>query len=316
MLIKNKNLFFCVFFLFFSIFFFSNYNKVFAATINFSPVTSTYSVGDIIKVKVVVSSDKSINAVSGKVSFPTDLLSLTSLSKSSSIVSLWAQEPSFSNRSGVVSFEGVILNGYIGNSGNILTLVFKAKSTGRASLIFSGVSILANDGNGTDIFSGSLFPGNINLEKAIKTTSITERELNTIADCKNANVEKQESALSCIAINATEKIKEVEILNDLPSNSLLVAIIILIIILLSLIIIYLFIIIFRLKRYLKNKLLKTENAILKNFNNLEKNIESKMTDSKDIKNEKIIKEGDNVLKEVTEVEKKIIKEVEKIEDNL
>jgi len=315
MLIKNKNLYFFFLFLFFLVSFFININKVFAATVNFSPISGTYNVGDTIKIKVNVSSDRSINAVASSVYFSSDVLSLTSISKSSSIVSLWAQEPSFSNKTGLASFEGVILSGYAGNAGNIVTLVFKAKSVGVATLRFSNVSILANDGNGTDIFSGSLFTASINIEKAIKIPSVKKET--TASNCEgNANIEKQESTVACVAINAVEKIKEVEVSNNLPNNSLLITVIIVFIIVLSFITIYLFILVFRLKRYLKNKLLKTENVVLKNFKSLEKDIESKIADQKGSKSTKISKEEDDILEEVIDTEEKIIKEVEKIEDDL
>jgi hypothetical protein len=111
-------------------------------------------IGDTVRVKVVISSDTSVNAVSAKINFPTNLLDLTSISKASSIVSLWAQEPTFSNSNGTASLDGVILNGYTGNSGVAATLIFKAKSIGTANLNFTTASVYANDGSGSDVASG------------------------------------------------------------------------------------------------------------------------------------------------------------------
>jgi len=125
-----------------------------AATINLSPSDGSYNVGDTIRVRVSVGTNTSINATSGKVSFPNDKLTLTSMSKAGSIVSLWAQEPSYSNTSGTASFEGVILNGYTGTSGTIITMIFKAKASGVANISFSQASVLANDGNGTEVVTG------------------------------------------------------------------------------------------------------------------------------------------------------------------
>jgi len=309
MLIKNKSLYF-FFFLFFIISFFININKVLAATINFSPISGTYNVGDTIKIKVIVSSDKSINAVSGKISFSNDLLSLTSLSKSSSIVDLWAQEPSFSNSTGTASFEGVILNGFMGNTGNIITLIFKAKSIGIASLKFSNVSILANDGNGTDIFSGDLFIGSINIEKNNKVDK-QEPEAKKIEEI--GTVEK----ITNITKNVVEKIEEVEVSNNLPNNSLLITIIIILGTLLNLSIIYTFLLFIKLKKRFKEKLLRTEVAVDKNFKNLEKEIDSEIIDKSRLKDDKInITQESDVFEEVVNTEGKIIKEIEEIKEEI
>lgn len=151
--IKNKkiNYFFSLIILLFGIFFIP-YN-VSAATIKLSPSNGLYQVGDTIRVKVLISSDTSVNAVAAKISYPTNLLTLSSISKSNSIISLWAQEPFYSNSEGLANFEGVILYGYTGDSGNIATLVFKAKATGTANLKFNSSSILANDGSGTEVLT-------------------------------------------------------------------------------------------------------------------------------------------------------------------
>lgn len=132
-------------------------NTALAATLSFSPSTRTYTVGSSITVNILVSSsDKIMNAASGNISFPTNLLSVSSISKEGSIVNFWAQEPSFSNVTGSVNFEGVLLPpGFIGNSGKLLTVIFKTKSAGQADLNFISSSVLAADGNGTNILASS-----------------------------------------------------------------------------------------------------------------------------------------------------------------
>ena len=126
-----------------------------AATLYFSPSSGTYKVGGTISVSVLVSStDKAMNAVSTKVSFPSDKFSVSSISKTNSVINFWVQEPSYSNSDGSVSLEGVVLNpGYIGSSGKIATITFKVKDSGSAKLSLSSSSVLANDGVGTDILS-------------------------------------------------------------------------------------------------------------------------------------------------------------------
>ena len=127
-----------------------------AATLNFSPPSGTYNVGTTFSVNVSVeSTDQAMNAASGVVSFPWDKLEVVSISKQGSIFSLWPAEPSFSNSAGTVNFEGIVLNpGYTGANGKILTITFRARSSGTANVSFSSGSVLANDGTGANILSG------------------------------------------------------------------------------------------------------------------------------------------------------------------
>jgi hypothetical protein len=128
--------------------------QVYAATLGFRPDSGSYSVGDTINVKIIVNSaSKSINAVQAQVKFSNDVLSLNSISKSGSIINLWAQEPSYSNSSGTASLEGVVLSGYSGTSGTVATLVFRVKASGNANIQIQTASVLANDGNGTEVLT-------------------------------------------------------------------------------------------------------------------------------------------------------------------
>jgi hypothetical protein len=124
-----------------------------AATLYFSPSSGEYAVGKTFSVSVYVSSsDQAMNAASGVISFPSDKLEVTSLSKTGSIFSLWVQEPSFSNSNGTINFEGIVLNpGFTGPSGKIITITFKVKAAGQSLITFSSGSVLANDGQGTNI---------------------------------------------------------------------------------------------------------------------------------------------------------------------
>lgn len=143
-----------------------------AATLSISPSNQNVSAGKTFSVRIVVNSNgQSVNAVSGSVTFSQELLTLTSISKSGSVVSLWAQAPTYSNTSGTASFQGVILNGYTGSSGTVLTLLFKAKTEGVASIGLSagGSSVLLNDGQGTNVLSNTS-GGSVIITKGSATT--------------------------------------------------------------------------------------------------------------------------------------------------
>lgn len=103
--------------------------------------------------RIMVSSPRqSINAISGVMLFPTDKLQVTSVSKIGSVLSLWVQEPSFSNSQGQVVFEGVVPNpGFSESNGRVLAVNFKVVGTGEALIRLASGSLLANDGYGTNI---------------------------------------------------------------------------------------------------------------------------------------------------------------------
>ena len=126
-----------------------------AATLSFSPQSGTYFAGRSFSVSVLVSSpDQAMNAVQGEVSFPTNQLEVLSISQTNSVISLWVQNPTFSNQDGTIDFGGVSPNpGFQGNSGNVITIRFEAKNTGAAALKFVSGSVLANDGKGTNILT-------------------------------------------------------------------------------------------------------------------------------------------------------------------
>lgn len=133
--------------------FFLNWHNIYAASLSLLPSSPVVSAGDIVSLKVVTSTDgKYINNSEATLQFPSDLLEVVSITKGSSIFTLWVEEPSFSNITGKITFNGGIPNpGYNGSNGNIATITFKAKKQGVASVFFTDGAVRANDGLGTDI---------------------------------------------------------------------------------------------------------------------------------------------------------------------
>ena len=105
-----------------------------AATLHFSPSSGTHT-RTTFSVNVLVSSaDQAMNAASGIISFPKDKLEVVSLSKIGSIFGLWVQEPYFSNTSGIISFEGIVLNpGFIGS--NVADAFLREENHGRPCIL-------------------------------------------------------------------------------------------------------------------------------------------------------------------------------------
>ena len=129
-----------------------------AATLGFSPASATIDAGTGVTTAVLVSSaDQPLNAVSGTITFPPDLLQVISISKASSALSLWVVDPTFSNTDGTISWSGIVPNpGYQGGGGRIFSIQFRGRKAGTATIAFSPSSqVLANDGNGTNILAGT-----------------------------------------------------------------------------------------------------------------------------------------------------------------
>lgn len=163
-----------------------------AASLSLSQLKETYTVGDIFTVSVYVdSNNQSVNAISGAISFSKENVSVVSISKSGSILSLWVQEPSFSNSAGTINFEGIVLNpGFTGSKGKVMTITFKTKNTGTANLSFASGSVLANDGSGSNVLE-SLKTSSA----AIQSTSNRDAE-KKIAEEPEESVVEQKTATS------------------------------------------------------------------------------------------------------------------------
>lgn len=128
-----------------------------AATLYLSPGSGTYSTGKNFTVSIRVNtSGQAMNAADGVLNFPTDKLQVIGLSKAGSIFNLWVQEPSYSNSgsTGNLHFEGVVLNPGFTGDGKILDITFQVRTEGSGSANFQSGSILANDGQGTNILTG------------------------------------------------------------------------------------------------------------------------------------------------------------------
>lgn len=98
---------------------------------------------------------KSINNTEAVIFYPSNLVDVVSVSRASSVFSLWVEEPSYSNALGRLSWNAGIPNpGFSGSSGTVFNVTFRAKNTGTAVISFGDAFIRANDGLGTDILSG------------------------------------------------------------------------------------------------------------------------------------------------------------------
>lgn len=177
---KNLGRSFFVLALCFCSFFWANQAR--AATLYLSPASGSYHIGDTFEVFVFVnSSDQAMNAAKAVINFSKDKLEAISVATKDSIFALLVGNPTFSNSAGTAQFSGVILTpGYDGSKGQLATIIFRAKSEGRAYVSIGDSQVLANDGDGTDILNaktGAVF--NILPARAIPPILKTEIQTST-----------------------------------------------------------------------------------------------------------------------------------------
>jgi hypothetical protein len=121
-----------------------------AATLSLSPDTGVYTVGGTFSARIIVNTQgKPINAAEGSLTFNPRELQVLSVSKAGSIFNLWTSEPSFS--AGTVSFSGGSPSGYTGAGGTVATVIFKTLAAGTLNVRFGSGSVLAADGQGTNV---------------------------------------------------------------------------------------------------------------------------------------------------------------------
>lgn len=127
-----------------------------AATLGISSDSANLSIGNTATLYVMVNSGGvAINNGEAAIKFPMDLVEVISVSKGGSIFTLWVEEPTFSNTTGLITFNGgVPTPGFNGSQGMLLSFVVKAKKVGQADFSFSSAAVRANDGLGTDVLSG------------------------------------------------------------------------------------------------------------------------------------------------------------------
>jgi len=164
-------------------------DRAHAADLYMTPASGSYSVGDTFKVSLYVDTKNvPINTVEAYLSFPNDLLSVTSVSKANSILNFWVQEPTFSNTAGTVSLSGGLPTpGYTGGYGDVSDIYFMVKKAGSATISFSSGSVRANDGLGTDVLQNGM---------RANFTFVPKQEVQPVVSPSNANTVSNTTAVA------------------------------------------------------------------------------------------------------------------------
>ena len=124
---------------------------VFGATLYLEPEGGQYYLEDVFVMEIKIDTEgQEINTVKADLTFSQELLEIKDFSKGNSILTLWPEEPSFSNQTGKIYFLGGIPGGYSGKDGFLGKIIFKANKEGEATVqIEEDSQVLLNDGLGT-----------------------------------------------------------------------------------------------------------------------------------------------------------------------
>jgi len=127
--------------------------SVSAAELFFTADPNGVRVDEQSEIKLFVNTeDEDINALEGKIIFPSEFLDFQGIKDGASIISLWLERPRLAE-AGVVVFSGIIPGGYNSAKGLILSLVFRAKEKTSVLIKTSDVKIFSNNGQGNLAFA-------------------------------------------------------------------------------------------------------------------------------------------------------------------
>src|SRR3989338_10476834 len=104
---------------------------------------------DQFKMGIFLETEELLNAIEGKISFPTDLLKLKTVEDGNSIVNLWLERPAASE-TGEIAFSGITPGGYQCKKGLIFSMTFLVKQKGAGLFEIHGARVLRNDGEGRE----------------------------------------------------------------------------------------------------------------------------------------------------------------------
>ncbi len=122
---------------------------VFAAQMIVDSKNREIKLNERFKVEIFLDSQgESVNAVEGRIFFPSDLLKLEKISDGGAIISVWVEKPRMDS-AGQIIFSGIVPGGFNRESGLILTLIFQTKKAGIGTIELGNMRAVKNDGRAT-----------------------------------------------------------------------------------------------------------------------------------------------------------------------
>lgn len=172
-----------------------------SVTLSLSPTNQTVKVGSEFNATLIVSVPTPVdtfNAIESTLQFSNSKLQVVSISKIGSVLSVWSEEPSFSNTGGTIRFSGGRTSSFSG-VGTVLTVKFRAIAVGDAALTLSSGSVLSNDGKGTNLL-GLFVPGHYAISDQTGNITLVAGDLIKLPDDHNS-VTTVDSAVYYFAVD-------------------------------------------------------------------------------------------------------------------
>ncbi len=134
--------------------------------------------GEQFTVSIIVHSQESINALSGRLVFLPYMLEVKEIRDGNSSINFWIEKP-YLEKLGAVSFSGITPGGFSGTNNLVFSVVFEAKKEGIAMIQIKDLELLLNDGEGTKdsavVDNVAIFVGQGDSER--RSESIIDKEL-------------------------------------------------------------------------------------------------------------------------------------------
>jgi hypothetical protein len=124
-------------------------SSIFAASLSFD-ANKTASIGEEIKVSLILRVNEEINALSSMIKFNPSVMSVERIIDGGSPIVLWVERPLINMENGTISFSGVTPGGFQGNK-EIFSFIIKPLKSGIISMSIGDSTLLKNDGNGTSV---------------------------------------------------------------------------------------------------------------------------------------------------------------------
>tara|TARA_B100000745_G_C20135897_1_gene389339 strand:+ start:232 stop:966 length:735 start_codon:yes stop_codon:yes gene_type:complete len=105
---------------------------------------------ELFTLNVVAEANVPVNVFQGNIHFDSKILTVQSIEYNTSIADLWAEEPWYNNGDGTLTFiGGTTMPGGFTGTGELITINFSTKNTGKARIDLQESTILQHDGLGT-----------------------------------------------------------------------------------------------------------------------------------------------------------------------
>lgn len=152
------------------------------------------TVADAVPIRLEVTTKSAVNAMGGTVTFAPQVLQADAVTRVGSIIDLWSEDPVIGNTAGEIHWSGGVINETASSvAGTVFTIQFHAAAVGKTRVQVTDGQILAKDGEGTNILSGTesvvvyvRLPGqpspDINKDGVLSISDINSLYLHTFGD--------------------------------------------------------------------------------------------------------------------------------------